>query len=68
MNLTSFQPKRRVNVEIKNNTPVNNIFVAKTSDIRNVSQNMRSDIKTSEMATLLTATEQTINENVFCFY
>jgi len=38
-----------------NNSPLNIRFVAKTSDIRNVSQNTRSDVKTSDMATLLLA-------------
>jgi len=35
-----------------NNSPLNIRFVAKTSDIRNFSQNIRSDVKTSEVATL----------------
>jgi len=39
----------------KNNSSVNIRFVAKTSDIRNFSQNIRSDVKTSEVATLVTA-------------
>jgi len=38
----------------KNNSSVNIRFVAKTSDIRNFSENIRSDVKTSEVATLLT--------------
>jgi len=33
--------------------PLNIRSVAKTSDIRNFSQNIRSDVKTSEMATLI---------------
>jgi len=39
----------------KNNSPVNIRFVAnaKTSDIRNLSENIRSDVKTSEVATLV---------------
>jgi len=37
MNLTLFHPKTRGIVENKNNSPVNIKFVAKTSDIRNVS-------------------------------
>jgi len=37
----------------KNNSPVNIRFVAKTSDIRNFSENIRSDVKTSEVATLV---------------
>jgi len=35
----------------KNNSAVNIRFVAKT-DIRNFSENIRSDVKTSEVATL----------------
>jgi len=37
----------------KNNSPVNVRFVAKTSDIRNFSENIRSDVKTSEVATVV---------------
>jgi len=37
----------------KSNSLVNIRFVAKTSDIRNFSQNIRSDVKTSEVATLI---------------
>ena len=48
MNLTYFQPRKRRIVE-KNNSPLNIRFVAKTSDIRNFSQNIRSDVKTSEV-------------------
>jgi len=51
MNLTYFQPRERRIVE-NNNSPLNIRFVAKTSDIRNFSQNIRSDVKTSEVATL----------------
>jgi len=40
MNLTSFRPKMRGNVEINN--PAN--FVAKTSDIRNLSENITADV------------------------
>jgi len=36
----------------KNNSSLNIRFVAKTSDIRIFSQNIRSDVKTSEVATL----------------
>jgi len=36
----------------KNNIPVNIRFVAKTSDIINFSENIRSDVKTLEVATL----------------
>jgi len=53
MNLTYFYPKWEGNVENKNNTPVNIRFVAKTSDIRNFSENIRYDVKTSEVATLM---------------
>jgi len=53
MNLTHFHPKRIENLK-KSNILVNmNIrFVAKTSDIRYFSQNIRSDNETSEVATL----------------
>ena len=44
----------RGNVENKNN-PVNIRFVAKISDIRYLSVNIRSDVKTSEVATLIAA-------------
>jgi len=43
MNLTYFRPEMRGNVE-KNNNPVNIRFVAKTSDIRNLSENIISDV------------------------
>ena len=36
-----------------NNYPLNIRFVAKTSDIRNFSQNIRSHVKTSKVATLV---------------
>jgi len=36
----------------RSNILVNIRFFAKTSDIRNFSQNIRSDVKTSEMATM----------------
>jgi len=39
-------------LENKNNSLVNIRFVAETSDIRNLSENYRSDVKTSEAATL----------------
>jgi len=45
----------RGNVVNKNNSSVNIRFVAKTSDIRNFSENIRSDVKTSEVATLPTS-------------
>jgi len=41
MNLSYLHPKRRENVENKNNSPVKIRFVAKTSAIRNFSQNIR---------------------------
>jgi len=41
MNVIYFQPRKRRNVE-NNNYPLNIRFVAKTSDIRNFSQNIRS--------------------------
>jgi len=53
MNLTYFQPRKRRNVENNNNCLLNIRFVAKTSDMRNFSQNIRSDVKTSEVATLV---------------
>jgi len=40
------------NVKNKSNSPVNIRFVAKTWEIRNFSQNIKSDVKTSEVATL----------------
>jgi len=39
-------------VENKSISAVNIRFVAKTSDIRNSSQNIKSDVKTPEVATL----------------
>jgi len=36
----------------KHNSPANIRFIAKTSDIRNLSQNIGSDVKTSEVKTL----------------
>jgi len=50
MNLTYFYPKMRGNVV--NNSPANIRFVAKISEIRMFSENIRSDVKTSEVATL----------------
>jgi len=52
MNLTLFHRKRIGNVENKNNSPVNMRFVAKTSNIRNFSQSIRSRVETSKAATL----------------
>jgi len=43
MNLTYFRRKMRGNVE-KNNRPANIRFVAKASDIRNLSENITSDV------------------------
>jgi len=40
MNLTYFRSKMRANVENKNNNPVNVRFVVKTSNIRNLSENI----------------------------
>jgi len=48
MNLTHFHPKSIENLE-KSNSSVNIRFVAKTSYIRNFYQNIRSDVKTSEV-------------------
>ena len=42
MNLAYFLPKIRGNV--KKNNPANIRFVAKTSDIRNLSENITSDV------------------------
>jgi len=55
MNLTYFHPERSGNVEDKSNSPVNIRFVAKTSDIRNFSENIICDVTTSEVVTLLSA-------------
>jgi len=44
MNTTHFPPKSTENLE-KNNSSVNIRFVTKTSDIRNFTQNIRSDVK-----------------------
>ena len=52
MNLTHFYPKRIENLK-KSSFLVNVRFVAKTSNIRNFSQNIRSDVETSEVATLM---------------
>jgi len=46
VNLTYFNPKWIGNAENKNNIPINIRFVAQTSDIRNLSENIRSDVKT----------------------
>jgi len=52
MNLTYFQPRKTRNEENNNNSPLYITFVAKTSDIRNFSQNIRSHVETSKVATL----------------
>jgi len=43
MNLTYFRPEMRGNVET-NKSPVNIRFVAKASDIRNLSENITYDV------------------------
>jgi len=58
MNLTYFSPRKRGNVENNNNSPLNIRFSAKTSDIRNFSQNIWCDVKTSEVATLVKMTSK----------
>jgi len=52
MNLPYFHLLKGRKCGRKNNSSVNIRFVAKTSDIGNISQNIRSDVKTSEVATL----------------
>jgi len=52
MNLTCTFHERIGNVENENNSPVNIKFVSKASDVRNLSENIRSDGKASEVATL----------------
>jgi len=42
-------------VENKNNSPINIRFIAKTLNIRHISQNIRSDVKTSDVTTLFVA-------------
>ena len=49
MNRTYFYPKIRGNLVNKKNSAVNLRFVVKTSDIINISENIRSDVKTSEV-------------------
>jgi len=44
MNLAYFRPDMRGNVENRNNNPVNIRFVAKTSDIGNLSENITSNV------------------------
>jgi len=53
MNVTTFHPKKYRKFGKKNNSSDNIRFVAKISDIRNFYQNIRSDVKTSEVATLV---------------
>jgi len=52
MNLTNFHRKNIENSG-KNNSSVNIKFVPKISHIKNFSQNIRSDVKTSKVARLL---------------
>jgi len=53
MNLTHFHPKRIDNLKKSNTLFLVNIrFVAKTSDTRNFSQNIRSEVEAPEVATL----------------
>jgi len=56
MYLTYIHPQKRENVENINNSPVNIRFVAKSSHIRNFFGNIKSDVKTSEVATWLQIT------------
>jgi len=51
MNPTIFIPKSIENLGI-NNSSVNIRFVVKTSDIRNISQNIRSDDEVATLAAL----------------
>jgi len=53
MNVTHIHSQKRGNVGNINNSPLNTIFVAKTSDTRNFFENTRSDVETSEVATLI---------------
>jgi len=55
MNLTYFYPQIRVNVVNKDNNPVSIRFVIEISDIIIFSENIRSDVKTSEGTTLICA-------------
>jgi len=53
------------NVENKNNSPVDIRFVAKTSDTKNLSENIGSDVQTSEVATLTSTVQiQEINSRL----
>ena len=59
----------KVNVVNKNNSPVNIRFVTKTSDIRNFSENIRPDVKTSKVATLLpSANQHKTHSNINCVF
>jgi len=53
MNLIYIHPQKRENMENINNSPLNIRFVAKTSDIRNLSEHITSDVETSEVAALV---------------
>ena len=57
-------PLERRNVENKNNSTDNIRFANKTSDIRNFSQNIKSNVKTSKAVTLLWSKSHT---NSFLF-
>jgi len=59
MNLTYTCNERIGNVKNKNNSPVHTRFVSKTSNIKNLSENIRSDVETPEVATLLLTIEVT---------
>jgi len=48
-----FYPQKRANMENKNINLVNIRFGAKISNIRNFSENIRSDVKTSQVAALV---------------
>jgi len=60
MSLTHFHPKIIENLKKKQTLSQHQGFVAKTSDIRNFSQNIRSDVETSEVATLTEAWRQSL--------
>ena len=51
--------------ENKNNSTVNTRFVTKTLDIRNFSENFRSDVKTSQVATLYSTIMQASSEEFY---
>jgi len=58
---------QKENVENKNNSPVKTKYFAKTSDIRNLSQNIRADGKVSEaqVATLVIDKAQHLKISTF---